>query len=196
FRQAFPKAEMQDQINVINARLMYLADEKDNAKSLLEQLDNEHWENETIEALLDKAKAFHEIGLHSRSQEMLLEIVRRCAESNQSSEIFLRYAEQEQVEKSRIKQSSKELNNSAVQRFQQGDIDNALHTFSDAFTLMPKNPSIALNLLQVITIKRLHGDDTYQKTIRRCVRTVETGPLNDEQESRYTKIRELLDDIV
>ena len=187
---------MQDQINVINARLMYLADEKDNAKSLLEQLDNEHWENETIEALLDKAKAFHEIGLHSRSQEMLLEIVRRCAESNQSSEIFLRYAEQEQVEKSRIKQSSKELNNSAVQRFQQGDIDNALHTFSDAFTLMPKNPSIALNLLQVITIKRLHGDDTYQKTIRRCVRTVETGPLNDEQESRYTKIRELLDDIV
>jgi CheY-like chemotaxis protein len=194
-RQAFPKADMQDQINVINARLMYLADEKDNAKALLEQLDNENWENETVEALLDKAKAFHEIGIHERSQEILSEIMRRCDENDQGNEIFLHYVEQEQEEKSRIKQSSKELNNSAVQRFQEGDIDSALGTFTDAFTIMPKTPAIALNLLQVITIKRLHTDDNYQKTIQRCVRTVEAGPLNDEQENRYTKIRELLDDI-
>tara|TARA_R110002153_G_scaffold72875_1_gene190306 strand:+ start:330 stop:1946 length:1617 start_codon:yes stop_codon:yes gene_type:complete len=194
-RQAFPKADMQDQINVINARMLYLADEKDNAKSLLEQLDDENWENESIEALLDKAKAFHEIGLHARSQEMLLEIARRCDENDQSSGIFLHYIEQEKVEKGRIKLSSKELNNSGVQRFQEGDIDSAFHTFVDAFTLMPKNSAIALNLLQVLTIKQLHCDEAYKNTIQRCVKTVESGVLNDEQENRYTKIRELLDDI-
>ena len=195
FRHAFPKADMQDQVNVINARLMYLSDEKDNAKALLEQLGNDNWESESIEALLDKAKAFHEIGIHERSQEILSEIMRRCEENEQGDEIFLHYVEQEQKEKRQIKQSSKELNNAAVQHFQQGDVDNALHTFTDAFTLMPKTPSIALNLLQVITIKRLHTDDAYQKTIQRCVKTVENGPLNDEQENRYVKIRELLDDI-
>jgi CheY-like chemotaxis protein len=197
FRLAFPKAELHEQIKVINARLLYLADEKENAKALLGQLEEQHWENESVDALLDKAKAFHELGLHARSQSILDEIELRISSEPEHGEVFRQYIRQEKHEKSTIKQSSKELNNAAVDSYKQGDMKSALQVFSHAFTLMPKNPSIALNLLQAITARSHeigHTDtDTSTGTINRCIRIVENSSLNDEQEARYHKIRTMLD---
>ena len=193
----FPKAELQEQIKVINVRLLYLENEKDKARALIEQLDEESWENEGVDALLDKAKAFHELGLHERSQAILEQIEYRCKSHSDQGEIFLHYIHQEMREKSTIKRSSRELNNSAINYYRKGDIDNALEAFTQAFTVMPKNVSIALNLLQVIAAKQSHREASKATSnlIKKCIKTVENTELNDEQQERYHKVRSVLDGV-
>jgi CheY-like chemotaxis protein len=197
FKQAFPKAEMEEQIQIINARLYYLDDEKDNALALLDQLDEDNWDNDSIDSLLDKAKILHDLGLHERSQAMLELIENRCKVSTEQGEIFLHYIHQEKEEKSNIKLSSKELNNTAVDYYQKGDIDNALETFTKAFTLMPKNTSIALNLLQVMSVKvgKLGVTSASKALLKKCISNIENATLSEDQQERYHKIRITLDGI-
>ena len=194
-KQAFPKADMQEQMKVINARLLYLSDEKDNALALLDKLDEDSWDNETIDALLDKAKIFHDVGLHERSQAVLDQIEQRCTKNPEKSEIFLHYISQEKAEKSSIKFSSKDLNNTAVGYFEKGEIDNAMEVFIKAFTIMPKNTSIALNLMQAISSQAAKsGDVSLSATLlKKCIKTLENSQLNDIQQQRYHKIRTILD---
>jgi CheY-like chemotaxis protein len=198
FKLAFPKSELQEQVKVINARLLYLEGEKENAKSLMEQLEEDSWESDSIEGMLDKAKAFHELGLHERSISLLEQIEERCKTSPEQGELFLHYVVQEKQEKSEIKLSSKELNNTAVKYYQEGDIENAMEVFGHAFTLMPKNAPIALNLLQAIATKAkdVGPSDSVRPTLLKCIKTIENSNLSDEQEERYHKVRSALDNFV
>ncbi|MBL4632111.1 MAG: response regulator [Paraglaciecola sp.] len=194
-KQAFPKADMQEQMKVVNARLLYLSDEKDNALALLNKLDEDSWDNETIDALLDKAKIFHDVGLHERSQAVLDQIEERCANDSEKSDIFLRYIHQEKEEKSAIKFSSKDLNNTAVGYFEKGDVDNAMDVFIKAFTIMPKNTSIALNLMQAMSSKATTSDEVSlsDPLLKKCIKTIENSHLNEKQQERYHKIRSIFD---
>lgn len=196
FKAAFPKAELNNQIKVINARLLYLQDEKENAKALLDQMEETNWETESMEALLDKAKAFHELGLYEKSSNILDLIEQRCKKDEQQGSLFLHYVRQEKQERSNIKQTPKELNNSAVAYYKRGDLDDALRVFRQAFTVMPKNVSIALNLLQAIAMNKSsdHKDNGTVKLIDSCIRIVENADLDDEQLERYHKVREMLHD--
>jgi len=194
-KQAFPKADVQEQMKVVNARLMYLEDEKDNALALLNKLDEDSWDNEGIDALLDKAKIFHDVGLHERSQAVLQQIEERCKGDSDKSEMFLYYINQEKQEKSAIKLSSKDLNYKAVEYFQKGDIDHAMEVFTQAFAIMPKNISIALNLMQAIssqaaTLGTLNLSDPI---LKKCIKTIENIKLNDIQQERYHKMSIILD---
>ncbi|MBU2877127.1 MULTISPECIES: tetratricopeptide repeat-containing response regulator [Aliiglaciecola] len=194
FKSAFPKAELHDQIKVIDARLLYLQDEKENAKALLDQLAEENWELESMDALLDKAKAFHELGLYEKSSNIMDVIEQRCKKDEKQGSLFLHYVRQEKLERSTIKQTPKELNNSAVAFYRRGDLEDALRVFRQAFTVMPKNIAIALNLLQAITMNENtnKADLSIQKLIDNCIRVIENGELNDEQFERYQKVREML----
>ena len=194
-KQAFPKADVQEQMKVINARLLYLEDEKDNALALLNKLDEESWDNEGIDALLDKSKIFHDVGLYERSQAVLNQIEERCKNNSEQSEIFMHYITQEKEEKSAIKLSSKDLNNTAVEYFQKGDIEHAMEAFTQAFTIMPKNTSIALNLLQAIsTNATLAGVAAVSDPMfKQCIKTIENSKLDEMQQERYHKIRTSLD---
>lgn len=198
FTLAFPKSDLQEQMKVINVRLLYLQDEKENAKALMEQLEEDNWENESIDALLDKAKAFHQLGLHERSQSLLAQITERCKTNSEQGEIFLHYIHQEKHEKTLIKQSPKELNNAAVEYYQKGEIENAMKVFTHAFAIMPKNPSIALNLLQAIAtkIKELGPASSPNPIMYKCIKTIENCELSEEQEERYHKVRNVLNEIV
>lgn len=194
-KQAFPKADVQEQMKVINARLLYLEDEKDNALALLNMLDEDSWDNEGIDALLDKSKIFHDVGLHERSQAVLNQIEERSKNDSEHSEIFMHYINQEKEEKSAIKFSSKDLNNTAVRYFQKGDIDNAMEVFTQAFTIMPKNTSIALNLLQAISSKAAKSGvvAVSNPMFKKCIKTIENSKLDEVQQERYHKIRTSLD---
>ncbi len=198
FKAAFPKAELHDQIKVIDARLLYLRDEKENAKALLDQLAEENWETESMDSLLDKAKAFHELGLYDKSSNILDVIERRCKKDEQQGSLFLHYVKQEKQERSTIKQTPRELNNSAVAYYKRGDLEDAFRVFRQAFTVMPRNVSIALNLLQSIAINENTNkeDITNQKLIDNCIRVIENGELSNEQFERYHKVRELLQEAI
>ncbi|MCC2615237.1 response regulator [Aestuariibacter halophilus] len=195
FKAAFPKAELHDQMKVINARLLYLQDEKENAKALLEQLDNHNWETESMEALLDKAKAFHELGFYEQSNDIIEHIEQRCKQDEQEGSLFLHYVQKEKVERSAIKQTPRELNNAAVGYYEHGDLDKALKTFRQAYTVMPKNPAIALNLLQSIATmaKEQEMPDNARQTIHNCIHTLENSPLTEEQVERYHKVRNYIE---
>ncbi|GAA0852955.1 response regulator [Aliiglaciecola litoralis] len=198
FKAAFPKAELHDQIKVIDARLLYLQDEKENAKALLDQLAEENWETEGMDALLDKAKAFHELGLYDKSSSILDVIERRCKKDDQQGSLFLHYVRQEKQERSTIKQTPRELNNSAVSYYKRGDLDDAFRVFRQAFVVMPKNVSIALNLMQSIAMNKDADtqDESTQQLIKNCIRVIENSELNDEQFERYHKVRELIQEPV
>ncbi|MBN7820973.1 response regulator [Bowmanella yangjiangensis] len=198
FQQAFPKSELQEQIKVVNARLLYLQDEKERARALVEQLSEEPNQSQDLEDLLDKAKAFHTLGLYDRCQNVLDEIERRCRLTPEHGELFLHYIQQEKREKAEIRQTPKELNNSAVDFYQSGQLEEALKAFRQAYSLMPKNPSIALNLLQAIAMKvREQGlSEGAASMVERCILTIENGKLNDEQEERYLKVKSFLQEAV
>ena len=200
-KNSFPKADIDDQLKVIDARLLYLEDEVDNAKALLDQLSNDAWETESIEGLLDKAKAFHEVGFQEHALNILDLIERRCNNDPAQSNLFLQYVQQEKTEKAEIRLSPKELNNSAVNQYQRGDLEKALHTFRQAFTIMPKNPSIALNLLQAAAINLRETNNEAAKDtlstqlIHNCLKAIESGRLTEEQEQRYQRVKKVLKDL-
>ncbi|NMH59354.1 response regulator [Alteromonas ponticola] len=195
----FPKADVEDQVKVIDARIMYLRDEKENAKALLHQLNDDAWEQESNEALLDKAKAFHEVGFQEHALKILDVIEKRCQDDPRQSELFLQYVQQEKSEKAEITHSPKELNNFAVIKYKRGDLATALKTFRQAFTIMPKNPSIALNLLQATAMELREKDRIINgkadTIIHRCMKTIESGKLSQEQEQRYQRIKSILADL-
>jgi DNA-binding response OmpR family regulator len=196
-KSSFPKADVGDQLTIINARVFYLQDEADNAKKLLEQVSETNLEGQSMEALLDKAKAFHDVGLHENALTILDTIAKRCVQDPDQSELFLAYIQQERAEKDAIRTSPKELNSSAVSQYKKGDLDAALETFRQAFTIMPKNPSIALNLLQAAALSiREKGQTPYEKDmIFNCMLTIENGKLNAEQDQRYQRVKEILGDL-
>lgn len=185
------KSEIEDQLTVANARLKYLQNDRDAALKLMEHLDNDNWEETGMDDLLDRAKAFHELGLHPQSQALLDEIEERCKSTEQQSQLFLQYIKKEKKQRIAIKQSPRDINNEAVDFYQRGDLEKALKAFRQAFTVMPKNPSIALNLLQTIAIRARERDipSSAKSVINHCIRTIEDGQLNEEQTTRYEKVR-------
>ena len=195
---AFPKAEIQDQVTVINARIAYVEEEPENAKALLDQLEETNWETESMETLLDKAKVFHALGLHERALSVLDNVEERCIADPQQGELFLQYVKNEKREKAEIKQTPKQLNNAAVSLYERGDFSASLLAFRQAFTIMPKNPAIALNLLQNIVIKaRDKGiSDTQKPTVISCLRTIENSALDEDQAHRYHIMRNFLKEAV
>lgn len=197
-KRQHPKANVAEALTVIQARQYYLKDDIDNAKALLNQLNDAQWEADPIESLLDKAKAFHEVGLHDHALNILDEIESRCEQNPNQGALFLRYIQNQKAEKSAIRMTPKELNNDAVSQYDKGDITNALRRFREAFTLMPKNPSIALNLLQATVVKmrehtlQLDEFDQQRPMIFQCMETLENSSLTDEQIQRYDQIRMIL----
>lgn len=189
-----PKADVHDQLSIINARMLYLQDETENAKAMLEQMSDAVLEAEGTETLLDKAKAFHDVGLHDNALKILDVIEARCMQNPEQGVLFLKYIQQEKVEKDTIRMSPKELNASAVNQYKQGDLQSALETFRQALTIMPKNASIALNLLQATALNvRNQGKSPFSKQmITNCLQTVEDGELTEEQNQRYQKVKEVL----
>jgi hypothetical protein len=70
-----------------------------------------------------------------------------------------------------------------------------MEVFTQAFAIMPKNTSIALNLMQVISSQAatLGAVNLSDPILKKCIKTIENTKLNDVQQERYHKIRTILD---
>jgi len=104
--------------------------------------------------LLDRAKALHEVGMKKESLAILDAISSRQDEENDELNLMATYLKQEKQEKEAITLSPKILNNTAVAQYKRGNLEQSYTTFAQAFRVMPKNPSIALNYLQAIVRAR------------------------------------------
>ncbi|OHU85787.1 MULTISPECIES: tetratricopeptide repeat-containing response regulator [Pseudoalteromonas] len=188
-KKQFPDATNQEQIDVLHARIHYLKDESKKARQLIEQLDDEP-SIRSVDAALDKAKALHELGFHSKAQDLFTQITEHCKRHKQVSDpITMRYIQQQQDERRDITMGPKELNNHAVTQFKKGQLEVAMEAFAQAFRIMPKNPSIALNLLQCMLDHTGKSGQTFNSALaKKCYNTLSTMSLDAEQHTRFAKI--------
>jgi DNA-binding response OmpR family regulator len=189
-KQQFPNSNNQTQIDVLNARLHYLKDEHQKAKALIEQLDESDTQIRSVDGALDKAKAFHELGFHNKAQMLFNQIITHCERHPTVSDpVYVRYIQQQQTERRDIKMGPKELNNHAVSHFNKGQLNVALEAFTQAFRVMPKNASIALNLLQCLFDNNGQGQSFNLVLAKKCYRLLCKHTLEDEQAARFEKIK-------
>ena len=197
-RTQFPDAHAQEQLDIVNARIHYLKDERNKALRLVEQLNDEDLIH-SIDDALDKAKVLHELGFHQRSSQLFDKISKHSEKYQASNTTLNMYLKQEQKERDEIKFGPKDLNNNAVKFYQQGRYIDALQMFNQAFRIMPKNASIALNLLQTIFDANQHGGTSINtEQVNTCVQLVDANVhrLDKEQSQRYEKMKPNIETIL
>jgi DNA-binding response OmpR family regulator len=188
----FPDADTQEQLDILHARIHYLKDEREKALALINQLDNEGDPIRSVDDSLDKAKALHELGFHHKASLLFDKINQHCLQYKVDDKTLLAYISQEKQERNEIKHGPRELNNNAVEQYQRGQFPKAIETFSQAFRVMPKNASIALNLLQSMLNASKSGESLNSALINKCKKTIESEKLDDEQQQRFDKLKEQL----
>ena len=187
-RKQFPDAKAQEQIDVINARIHYLKDERSKALALVEQIEDQPIIR-SVDDTLDKAKAFHELGMHYKADQLFNQLKDHCEKHQEDDAALLTYLKQEQQERNDIRYSPKELNNNAVKNYEKGHYEEALSFFTQAFRIMPKNANIALNLLQTLFDPRHMQQQTMNKSlVEKCYEIVENAELDNEQTKRLKSI--------
>lgn len=197
-RKTFPGVPLSEQVEIAQARLFNLRKQPEKAKELLSQsLDKiAHGRNyiADIEDAIDQAKALHELGFFKES-ETVFEQIRARSHDKPLSPLVTKYIAQEQSLRQAIKESPQQLNNKAVGYFQRGNVGQAMESFSLAFQLMPKNPSIALNLMQSAIDSQQFSlaPEKMQSMVTKCRETLEACSLNDDQQQRYDKLNQMLD---
>lgn len=193
-KKQFPNAQTQEQIDIVNARIHYLRDERQKALELVAELEDDS-DIDSIDDALDKAKLLHELGFNERADNLFKRINEHCEKYFHQDHTLLAYLKQEAQERADIKMGPRELNNSAVEFYQKGRYSDALHLFEQAFRIMPKNPNIALNLLQTLCESSL-GMSSNKSLIRQCVMVIEDNVLTTEQGARYAQIKPLINRLI
>ena len=190
-RNAFPQSETHEQQAVLQARLLYLKEQKNKALQMLEKMDEVPMVITDLEAALDRAKALHEVGLTQASRRWFEKIAEFC--DKQPTDPYLQtYLAQEQRERAELTTAPRELNNVAVMHYQHGNWQAALTAFEHAFRLLPRNAGIALNLLQSMLTAPVNAMDPVKrsKLQHACLRTIENGKLNAEQQQRFNQLQQ------
>lgn len=197
-KKAFPHEYLTDQIDVTKARIYNLKNNPKKAKQLIqasvEKIENRHVSvtPDNIEANLDVAKALHELGFYKHSQVVFKQLA-DLGLTGQDGELFNQYIQEEQQTRLELRMSPKELNNKAVNCFKMGNLEDALNSFELAFKVMPKNPTIALNLMQTAVETNRHLDQVkVDYIVNRCIKSINNLKLTPEQSTRYNRLNEIM----
>jgi tetratricopeptide (TPR) repeat protein len=191
--------EHAEEVKVMQARILYLQNENEKALDIVEQFSRDN-SLMSDEALIDKAKALHEIGLKDDAIALYNVLEARAQQrinysDGQLSDISLlsKLISKEKTEKQRIQLNPKELNKEGIQAFNTGNFGKAFEIFSQASALMPKNTAIALNLLHVISkLQMSTAISELGLHVSRNINVLEQKKLNFEQSQKYKKLRNLL----
>jgi DNA-binding response OmpR family regulator len=188
-RQLFPDKQKQEQQVVVQARIYYLKDQLEKAKQLLLELD-QNMESQGAEDILDKAKALHEVGLLSSSRELLKALTQDANKLKGADPVFLTYLKQEQKERETLPMGPREFNNHAVLMYERGQWHQALEAFIKAFSIMPGNVGIALNLLQSLRSTENIDPSIQTEQLRlQCEVILSKAKLSEEQQKRWQQLQ-------
>ncbi|MFB1000298.1 MAG: response regulator, partial [Colwellia sp.] len=149
-------SEFKQQLLVIKARLYIVREDKGKAtKIILNHVDLKA--SPQIEDNLDKAKAFHELGMREEAVKMLDFISNQVSGDSLTSQVINKYIEQESIERVEINFSPKQLNEMAIEHFEKKRLKPALDTIQQALRLTPHNIKLTMRLLKIlIVIKESH----------------------------------------
>jgi tetratricopeptide (TPR) repeat protein len=191
--------EHAEEVKVMQARILYLQNENKKALDIVEQLNRDN-SLMSDEALVDKAKALHEIGLkddaialYNTLEKRAQQHISQIDEPLSNTSLFSKLVSKEKKEKESIQLNPKQLNKEGIQAFNTGNFGKAFEIFSQASALMPKNTSIALNLLHVISkLQMSTAISELGLHVNHSVNVLEHKKLNFEQSQKYKKLRNLL----
>ncbi|MEW5681871.1 MAG: response regulator [Pseudomonadota bacterium] len=177
-------------LQVLQARLLYLQDQRDKARQLLAELSSDD-DIQSLEDALDKAKALHEVGLTEASKALFSRISSYCA-AQHPEPMLAQYLLQEQQERAAMAHGPRELNNNAVHLYQHGNWQEAFSAFMLAWQVMPKNAGIALNLWQTLLTspRPLCPAAQQQQLLDKCQQLIENSKLKTEQLQRYQQLKQ------
>ncbi|WP_127021188.1 response regulator [Rheinheimera mangrovi] len=188
-RQLFPDKQKQEQQVVVQARIYYLKDQLEKAKQLLLELD-QNMESQGAEDILDKAKALHEVGLLSSSRDLLKALTQDANKLKGADPVFLTYLKQERKERETLPMGPREFNNHAVLMYERGQWQQALEAFIKAFSIMPGNVGIALNLLQSLRSTENIDPSIQTEQLRlQCEVILSKAKLSEEQQKRWQQLQ-------
>lgn len=189
-REFSPTAESKNKIAIVQARLHYIRDEQDKAKQLINSLDLDKYGATSFEDYIDRAKAFHELGYQNEAVALLEEVPQAFDTDDINGKILDKYLTQETQEKRDIPFSPRQLNNIAVQLYNQKQTDAAMQAFKDALKLMPKNARIALNLLQVLVEQKQRQPlaEPEQTLYWKALEVISQNKLDTQQQTRYESL--------
>lgn len=173
---------------VVRARMSMLKGQVDEARELLIKSDNaENSRVMSVEACLDKARAFFEVGNLSRSDDYMDKLAAVVEHDDLLANTLSVLVQQQLQAHDNLREEIKTLNNDGLEAYQSGYYGRALEFFNKAFDYMPYNPSLALNLLQ--TIGKIGGvnKDT-ARLARRCVAILEQSELSEGNARRFEVI--------
>jgi DNA-binding response OmpR family regulator/uncharacterized protein YihD (DUF1040 family) len=188
-RQLFPEQPKQEQQVVVQARIYYLKEQLDKAKQLLLALEK-NAAGQSPEDLLDKAKALHEVGMLSSSRELLRQLNQDASTLKNADPVFLTSLRQEQQERETLPMGPREFNNNAVLLYEKGQWHQALDAFIQAFSIMPGNVGIALNLLQSLRSTENIDPAIQTEQLRlQCEVMLSRAKLNEEQQKRWQQLQ-------
>lgn len=188
-RQLFPEKQKDEQQVVVQARIYYLKDQVEKAKHLLLALEKSP-ATQGPEDILDKAKALHEVGLLSSSRELFRQLTQDASQLKNVDPVFITYLKQEQQEREALPMGPREFNNNAVLMYEKGLWQQALNAFIQAFTIMPGNVGIALNLLQSLRSTANIDPSIQTEQLRlQCEVILSKAKLSEEQEKRWQQLQ-------
>lgn len=189
-QRQFSSPASEQALQVLQARLLYLQDQREKARQLLAELSSDD-DIHSLEDALDKAKALHEVGLTEASKTLFNRISSYCA-AQQPEPMLAQYLQQEQQERAAMAHGPRELNNNAVHLYQHGNWQEAFSAFMLAWQVMPKNAGIALNLWQTLLTspRPLCPAAQQQALLDQCQQLIENSKLKTEQLQRYQQLKQ------
>lgn len=142
--------QMEEPLTVVKVRLLCLKQDKKEADRLLKEKVSKE-PNGSIDEILEKVKAFHELGHREESLKLLEEVKKKIGNDSWSGRVVSEYVEQEKIERKEIHFTAKELGEMAKVHFKEKRFKPAYANLTQAFKLSPSNPQLAMSLLRLLT---------------------------------------------
>lgn len=182
------------QATVIESRLAHLKNKPKLAESLLASVPLQNYATSSDDDLLDLSKAHHALNNSEQASAVMQELLKRH-KTKTDEPLIKTLVEQQTKLQQAIPDSPKILNQRGVTYFQQKRYVDAFQCFKQANALVPKHPSVSLNLLQSIVY--LPSNKYAQKNnapvlIKRCNNVLQNATLTSAQQETLNKLHDII----
>ena len=179
------QGQLDNQLDVIKARVLCLKDDKRNAESLM-NCQNLTTDGLSLEDSLDKMKAFHELGMREHCISILDKLRMKIEGDTFTSQVVNEYLNQESIERNEIQFTTKELKHMATVNYKENRLLPAYNNLRQALTLAPNDKQIALSLLKVSAQICLADDLTSEQleTSQKAAKVLMQSTLSPTQTSK------------
>jgi DNA-binding NarL/FixJ family response regulator len=195
----FDTDKLDAEITILRSRFLAAKGELAEAKQMISEIPLSYQKNVSIDSCMDAAKAYFELGDLYASQtyiDKLQHILDRDDFLTETQRIML---EMEQARHEELKAKLKLINTEAADAYQREDYDTAFDRFAETFDYMPTNPTIALNLMQML-VKGAKVTTFSQRYVRLSVKLLARSELDDDMMQRFKRylnqIKELHPDVI